>query len=100
MGKGNKQRYLLYTFLLLLLIMFLLPFYSADTYSIVKNTTSHLGAQSTPNAWIMNLAFILAGISCILEAWLHLRKYWFHKMLLSIFGLSLMFTGIFTIPTV
>lgn len=43
----------------------------------------------------MNLAFILAGISCILEAWLHLRKYWFHKMLLSIFGLSLMFTGIF-----
>lgn len=40
MGKGNKQRYLLYTFLLLLLIMFLLPFYSADTYSIVKNTTS------------------------------------------------------------
>jgi hypothetical protein len=43
----------------------------------------------------MNGAFILVGISCILEAWLHLRKFWFHKILLSIFGLSLMFTGIF-----
>lgn len=93
--KVSDFRYLLYALLLLLPIMFVLSFYSADTYSIIKNTTSHLGAQSTPNAWIMNVAFILVGISCILEAWLHLGRFWFHKILLSIFGLSLVFTGIF-----
>ncbi len=94
-GKLADFRYLLWSFLLLLPIMFVLPFYSVDTYSIVKNTTSHLGAQSTTNAWIINVAFVLVGISCVLEAWLHLGKYWFHKILLTIFGLSLVFTGIF-----
>lgn len=94
-GKLADFRYLLWSFLLLLPIMFVLPFYSVDTYSIVKNTTSHLGAQSTTNAWIINVAFVLVGISCVLEAWLHLGKYWFHKILLSIFGLGLVFTGIF-----
>jgi len=93
--KLSDFRYLLYAFLLLLMIMFALPFYSVDTYSIIENTTSHLGAQSSPNAWIMNISFILVGITCILEAWLHLRRFLFHKILLSIFGLSLMLTGIF-----
>ncbi len=97
MGKRKLAdfRYLIHALLLLLPIMFVLPFYSADTYSIIKNTTSHLGAQSTPNAWIMNVAFVLVGISCTLEAWLHLGRFWFHKILLSIFGLALALTGIF-----
>ena len=99
-SKLSDFRYLLYAFLLLLTIMFALPFYSVDTYSIIKNTTSHLGAQSSPNAWIMNISFILVGITCILEAWLHLRRFLFHKILLSIFGLSLMLTGIFRHATI
>lgn len=61
-SKLSDFRYLLYAFLLLLTIMFALPFYSVDTYSIIKNTTSHLGAQSSPNAWIMNISFILVGL--------------------------------------
>ena len=80
--------------------MFVLPFYSADTYSIIKNTTSHLGAQSTPNAWIMNVTFVLVGISCVSEAWLHLGRFWFQKVLLTIFGLSLALTGIFHHATI
>jgi len=93
--KLTDFRYLLYANLLILLVMFVLPFYSVDTYSIIKNTTSHLGAQNAPNAWIMNVTFIIVGISCVLEAWLHFKKFWFHKILLSIFGLGLVFTGIF-----
>ncbi len=96
--KKNKLlniRYLLFTSLLLLLVMFVLPFYSVDAYSIVKNTTSHLGAQNAPNAWMMNVTFIIVGISCVLEAWLHLGKFWLHKILLSVFGLGLVLTGIF-----
>jgi hypothetical membrane protein len=68
---------------------------SVDTYSIVKNTTSHLGAQNAPNAWIMNVTFVLVGISCVLESWLHLGEFCFHRILLSVFGLGLVFTGVF-----
>jgi hypothetical membrane protein len=93
--KVSDFRYLLYALILLILVMFILSFFSVDTYSIIKNTTSHLGAQNAVNAWIMNVTFMLVGISCVLEAWLHLRKYWFHKIILSIFGLALIFTGVF-----
>jgi len=93
--KPADFRFILFAFLLMLPVMFLLSFFSVDTYSIIKNTTSHLGAQGAPNAWIMNAAFILVGLSSILEAWLHLGNYWLQKILLSIFGLGLIFVGIF-----
>lgn len=93
--KVSDFRFLLYATVLLFPIMIVFSFYSADTYSILKNTTSRLGAQNTPNAWIMNVTFILAGISCIAEARLHLRRFRFQKIVFSIFGLSLVFTGIF-----
>ncbi|MDD4000261.1 MAG: DUF998 domain-containing protein [Bacilli bacterium] len=93
--KISDFRYLLYAFIVLILVIFILPSFSVETYSIIKNTTSHLGAQNAVNAWIMNVTFILVGISCVLEAWLHLQKYWFHKILLSVFGLALVFTGVF-----
>jgi len=91
-----EYRYLAFSFMLLLPVMFILSFFSVDTYSIIKNTTSHLGAQSAPNAWIMNAAFILVGVSCVLEAWLHLGGFWFQKILLVIFGVSLIFTGVYS----
>lgn len=90
-----NTRFLLYSSILLLVVMFVLPFFSVESYSIIKNTTSHLGAQNAPNAWIMNVTFILLGVCCLLEAWLHLGNFWLHKILLSVFGLGLMFTGIF-----
>lgn len=93
--KLSNFRYLIYTYLILLIVMFALPFFSIETYSIVKNTTSHLGSQNTHNAWIMNITFILVGISCLLESFLHLGKFWFQKILLIIFGLGFVFTGIF-----
>lgn len=43
----------------------------------------------------MNITFIIVGIACVLEAWLYLSKFWFHKILLSTFGLGLVFTGVF-----
>lgn len=93
--KIHNLRYIVPVYVLLLLVMFILPFYSAEGYSISKNTTSHLGAQNTPNAWIMNITFGLLGLACIIEAWLHLKKLWFQKILLSIFGLALILTAIF-----
>lgn len=91
----KNRRYILPMYLILILVMFILPFYSTEGYSIFKNTTSHLGGQNIPNAWIMNTTFCLLGIACIMEAWLYLSNYCFHKIILTIFGLGLILTALF-----
>ena len=91
----SKLRFLLLAYILLLLVMFILPFYSSEGYLILRNTTSHLGAQNSPNAWIMNVVFLLLGICCIIESWRYLKDYWFHKILLTLFGIGLMLVAVF-----
>jgi hypothetical membrane protein len=34
------------------------PFFSVPGYSSVRNAISELGAQASPNAWIMNAGFV------------------------------------------
>lgn len=82
-------------YILMLLVVFILPFFSVESYSILANTTSHLGAQESPNGWIMNLTFILLGISTIYAGWESLNHNWFQKAILLIFGIALILTGIF-----
>lgn len=97
----GKVYFLWPAFLVLILAMFILPFFSFTEYSILKNTTSQLGAQNTPNAWIMNLVFILIGFASVIEGWIHLKRYWFHKFVITIFGLALILTALFqTAPIV
>jgi len=76
-------------YLILLLVIFILPFYSVESYSILQNTTSHLGAQFAPYAWVMNTTFILLGLGTMLSGWPYLKGYGFHKLALFIFGFSL-----------
>jgi len=94
--KIRNLRYIMIVYFILLLVMFILPFYSAEGYSLFKNTTSQLGAQNTPNSWIMNITFGLLGLASILEVMFHLRRFWFQKVMLSIFGLSLILTAVFS----
>lgn len=75
--------------------MMVLPFFSVPEYVIFKNTTSHLGAQNAPNAWIMNLSFILIGAATIHEMWKALGAFWFQKIIISVFAIGLIMTGIF-----
>ncbi|QUH26203.1 DUF998 domain-containing protein [Serpentinicella alkaliphila] len=89
------KSYIFPGYVILLLVMFILPFYGAEGYEIAKNTTSQLGAQNTPNSWIMNVTFCILGIGTIVEAHIHLKRYWVHKILLTLFGLGLISTGIF-----
>jgi hypothetical membrane protein len=91
----NNKHLILPVYIILLLVMFILPYFSAEGYSILSNTTSQLGAQNTPNAWIMNITFGLLGLACIWEAIRYLKHYWFQKILLIIFGVGLIFTAIF-----
>lgn len=82
-------------YLILLLVIFILPFYSVESYSILLNTTSHLGAQHAPYAWVMNTTFILLGIGSMLSGWNYLKGYGFHKLALLLFGLSLIGAAIY-----
>ncbi|MBD3638317.1 MAG: DUF998 domain-containing protein [Crocinitomicaceae bacterium] len=92
----NKNvKYLVYPYLLMWIVIFVLPYFSLDNYSIIKNTTSHLGAQSTPNAWIMNVVFILLGAGSIYSGWSMLKYFWVQRTLLLIFGLSLISAAFF-----
>jgi len=79
----------------MLLIIFILPFFSVNEYSILKNTTSHLGAQGAPCAWVMNAVFVLLGTAAIVDSWKRLSNYWLHKVVLTIFGISLILTAFF-----
>lgn len=83
------------TYILMLLVIFILPFLSVESYSIVANTTSHLGAQKSPAAWVMNVTFVLLGIATARAAWLYFRHYMFQKIILTVFGLSLVMTAVF-----
>lgn len=79
----------------LLLVMFILPCYSAPEYSLISNTLSQLGAQNTQNAWIMNFTFISLGISSIIAGWRYLKGFAFQRLFLILFGISLMLAAFF-----
>ncbi|ELR69498.1 hypothetical protein C900_05030 [Fulvivirga imtechensis AK7] len=80
---------------LMLGVIFILPFFSTENYSIWRNTTSHLGAQYAPNAGIMNATFVMLGASSMLAGWNFFRGYGFHQVVLVVFGASLTMTGFF-----
>lgn len=80
---------------LMLLVIFILPYFSTKGYSIITNTTSELGAQNTPNAWAMNTIFVLLGLSAIITAWRTFDGLLLHKIILLVFGISLILTAYF-----
>ncbi|MFD0863785.1 DUF998 domain-containing protein [Sungkyunkwania multivorans] len=91
----NVLQILPFAYGLMLLVIVVLPFFSVPEYDILKNTTSHLGAQSAPYAWVMNFTFILLGLGAIIDGWRFLGKFWFHKIAILVFGISLMLCAFF-----
>lgn len=92
----KKHEYIKWSFLLLFVVMFVLPFFSEEGYSILKHTTSELGGQNTKNSFIMNISFILLGLSSIIEGGIYLKGFLMHRVLLILFGLSLIGAGVFS----
>jgi hypothetical protein len=94
--KRNKEiSILVAAYSLLILVMFILPFYSTPGYSIIKNTLSQLGAQNTPNAWIMNFTFVSLGIGSIIAGWRYFEGFAFQKLFLILFGISVSLAAFF-----
>ncbi|MDG1571148.1 DUF998 domain-containing protein [Robiginitalea sp. M366] len=81
---------------LMLAVIFILPFYSSENYSILEHTTSELGGQGMPHAWVMNVVFVLLGASSILGSWAYLKSYWIPKLLILVFGLALTGTAFYS----
>ena len=91
--KFSQKPLFIIVFLVFIFVSSLLPFFSFQGYSILSNTTSHLGAQGSPNAWIMNLTFILLGLTAF---WIVIiSRVRLYQVIGSVFGLSLIMTGVF-----
>lgn len=79
----------------LVLVMLLLPLWSFEGYSVVEHTTSHLGAQGSPNAWVMNATFLVVGVAAQFAGWRKLGSHPLALLLLSLFAISLVLTGLY-----
>lgn len=82
-------------YMLMLLVITMLPAFSAEEHSLLRHTTSQLGAQSTSNAWVMNAVFIALGVAVVIESWRGFGEYRFQQSVLILFGISPMFTAVF-----
>jgi len=92
----KKQIYLLTAACIqFLLVMFVLPLFSFPGYSVIKNTVCDLGAQSSPHAWVMNLAFICLAICCVIAGWSYFEGFVLHRVVLLILGISLVLIAFF-----
>ena len=95
MKRNNEILILEAAYCLLLLVMFMLPFFSAPEYSLISNTLSQLGAQNAPNAWIMNLTFVSLGTGSLIAGWKYYEGFAFQRLFLVLFGISLMLAAFF-----
>jgi hypothetical membrane protein len=91
----TRRLLLLAAFAWLILAMFLLPIWSFPGYSLARNTTSHLGAQGSPHAWVMNLTFISIAVTSFLAVEGKVARYPFHLLAMAVFSGSLLLVGIF-----
>ena len=89
----SSVKYLQGAYLLMIIVIFTLPFFSVDSYTILKNTSSHLAAQNEPYAWIMNITFVCLGLASIVSGWNFYKRFWFHRIILVVFGISLVFAA-------
>ena len=68
------------------------PLYTVDGYSIVSNLVSELGAQNTPNNFIMICAFITLGVGIVID---EVRRFQIPLLPFILFGLAMAIVGIF-----
>jgi hypothetical membrane protein len=78
-----------------ILVMFILPKFSVPEYSIISNTLSEIGAQFSPNAWIMNLIFVSLAFGSVIAGWRYFEGFIAHRIVLLLFGISLILLSFF-----
>lgn len=89
----SKRVISIIVYIVFLVVIFLLPFFSFKGYSIISNTTSHLAAQSSPFAWIMDIVFISLGLISIIIN--YQTRIVYYQVVGGVFGFSLIMTAFF-----
>jgi hypothetical membrane protein len=82
-------------YVLMLMAMFILPFFMVPDHSIIRNTLSELGAQFSPYSWIMNSIFAALALSSVISGWGYFEGFVFQRFILLIFAISLTLAAIF-----
>jgi len=95
MKKDKEIMILTAAYFLALPAMFILPLFNVPEYSIVGNTLSELGAQFSPNAWIMNSLFVSLGVSSVIAGWGYFEGFMLHRIVLILFGISIVLIAFF-----
>ena len=85
----------LIAFGLLIVAMFVLPLFSFEGYSIIKNTVSELGAQKAPGNWLANMSIILVSFAVVLLGTKQLKHFWKQLAALYFFSICFFFTGVY-----
>jgi hypothetical membrane protein len=80
---------------LMLMAMFILPVWMVPGHSIVRNTLSELGAQSSPYAWILNVLLAAWAICSFIAGWKCFGGFLFQQIILSFFSISLLLAAFF-----
>ena len=75
-----------------ILAVLLGPLYTVNGYSIVTNLVSELGAQHTPNNFIMICAFITLGMGIVIDG---VRMFQTPLLPFILFGVAMVIVGIF-----
>ncbi len=95
MKDERKTLYLPYVFIGLFIAIFLLPLISFPEYSIIANTTSHLGSQGAPYNWVVNSIFIIVGVMVIMDGNYAFKHLYFQRVCMIVFGIGLIGSGLF-----
>lgn len=83
-----------FAYVLLIVTLFVLPFFSFSGYSITKHTISELGAQKVPGNWFANVTIFLLSAAIVLLATKQLKPYWKQLSVVYFFCVSLLLTGV------
>ncbi len=87
---------LIFIYGLMVSVVFVLPYFSAEGYSILTHTTSQLGAQNTHNSWIMNFVFFLLALVTAYKGSIIFKKDLLLLFLVLLFSFSLVMAAIFS----
>ena len=95
MKKKAKINLIVIACIMMLLAMFILPLFMGPDHSITRNTVSDQGAQNSAGAWIINSILVALAFSSVISGWGFYKGFVFHRVILVLFGVSIVLSAIF-----
>lgn len=95
--RNIKHSYLFFVilYITMIIVSFILPFFTSPEYSIVENSLSELGAQNTPYNWIMNGVLMMLSTIIFIHGILVFKDFHLQILVLFIFCISFFLTAVF-----